>query len=59
MNDPYDLQRFIDAQNPVFEQVNVQSSWGHSTSLESRCLILFKVASQSLGAEGYYSFGRY
>jgi uncharacterized protein (DUF1810 family) len=21
MNDPYDLQRFIDAQNPVFEQV--------------------------------------
>ena len=21
MNDPYDLQRFVDAQNPVFEEV--------------------------------------
>ncbi len=29
MNDPYDLQRFVDAQNPVFEQVRAELGAGH------------------------------
>ena len=29
MNDPYDLQRFVDAQNPVFEQVCTELRGGH------------------------------
>lgn len=28
MNDPYDLQRFVDAQNPVFEQVYTELGEG-------------------------------
>lgn len=28
MNDPYDLQRFIDAQNPLFEQVRAELGEG-------------------------------
>jgi uncharacterized protein (DUF1810 family) len=29
MNDPYDLQRFVDAQDPVFEQVRAELGAGH------------------------------
>ena len=29
MNDPYDLQRFVDAQNPIFEQVCAELREGH------------------------------
>jgi uncharacterized protein (DUF1810 family) len=32
MNDPYNLQRFVDAQNPVFEQVCSELREGHKTS---------------------------
>jgi uncharacterized protein (DUF1810 family) len=31
MNDPYDLQRFVDAQNPVFEQVCAEFRAGQKT----------------------------
>jgi uncharacterized protein (DUF1810 family) len=32
MNDPYDLQRFVDAQNPVFEQVRSELQRGRKRS---------------------------
>jgi uncharacterized protein (DUF1810 family) len=32
MNEPYNLQRFIDAQNPVFDQVRCELSAGCKTS---------------------------
>jgi uncharacterized protein (DUF1810 family) len=32
MNDPYDLQRFLDAQNPVFEQVCSELQLGRKRS---------------------------
>jgi len=32
VNDPYDLQRFVDAQNPVFEQVCTELREGHKQS---------------------------
>ncbi len=32
MSDPYDLQRFVDAQNPVFEQVCSELQQGHKRS---------------------------
>ena len=31
MNDPYDLQRFVDAQNPVFEHVRSELQQGRKT----------------------------
>lgn len=31
-NDPHDLQRFVDAQNPVFEQVCAELRQGHKES---------------------------
>jgi uncharacterized protein (DUF1810 family) len=32
MNDPYDLQRFVDAQNPVFAQVGAELASGRKRS---------------------------
>jgi uncharacterized protein (DUF1810 family) len=32
MNDPYRLQRFVDAQNPVFDQVCAELRRGHKTT---------------------------
>jgi uncharacterized protein (DUF1810 family) len=32
MSDPYDLQRFVDAQNPVYDQVHAELQEGHKRS---------------------------